>query len=281
MLSEKDEYISLLNIEEIRKRIQEFEALDLAVTSEEEIFSTLLRIFIVNRNGKDFFQFSPLIFTVPKNTRFYRIRKDIEFLLHARREDFWDNQDAPQNRFNKPRERVLYVSTRILTAISETGIMYDDYFVLIEYLTIQPLEISASVVNNRYGDENHDHETIRLMNDFMINLAKMNISSSEKFKYKATNALANIVNCFPLDEENNRAGMQYVSAHTGKMENLVIKGDHLNKLAIKNAWLVRKGLGHQADFYRQIILDEDTFRLIIPQTSSMNGVGEIVSIIKT
>lgn len=277
MVIEEEQYVSLLNAENIRRKIEEFERLDLSLESEERIKSAILDIFCVERLGKRFINFSTYLVSFLPNKRFYRVRKADSFSKERPlcESDFWGNPNAPQNRFNREGECSLYVSSKIETALKETKIGQKEFFVLIEYSNALTLELCPSTVNNRYGDETISNEALRLLNNFINNLASISICEQERYKYKATRALADVINMFPENIETTRDGMLYVSAHTGEMENIVLKGDHTSKLKFNNAWLGFLDDDGSAYFNKQIFLDERGIRIRNVQKSSLKHIGRI------
>ena len=277
MVIEEEQYTSLLNAEDIRRKTKEFESLDLSLESEERIKSAILDIFCVERLGKRVINLSTYLVSFLPNECFYRVRKADSFSKERSlcESDFWGNPSAPQNRFNREGEHSLYVSSKIETALLETKVGQKEFFVLIEYSNILPLELSPSTVSNRYGDESISNEALRLLNNFINNLASISICDQERYKYKATRALSDVINMFPENIETIRDGMLYVSAHTGEMENIVIKGDHTSKLKFNNAWLGFLDDDGAAYFNKQIFIDERGIRIGNVQKDSLEHVGRI------
>ncbi|MEN6595766.1 MAG: RES family NAD+ phosphorylase [Clostridiaceae bacterium] len=275
MFFDESQYIALLNYDEIIRKIAKFEKLDLSTEPEEVIRQAISDIFSVSFEGKQRYMFNSYLLSHSEGEYLYRIRKDVSFILTICIQDLWDNPNAPQNRFNRAGERVLYVSRDARTAMYETQIGVGECFVLIEYSIIQPLEISASEVKNRYGDEDITPKTLALINDFIMRQAKIKVDAVEKFKYKATNALADIINSFPPNVEIIRDGMQFVSTHTRGMDNLVIKGDRIHKLVLKNAWVARMCDNGEIGFYRQIFIENGNIRLGNIIKSSIEHIGKI------
>lgn len=262
-------YISLLDEQEIKRKIEMFGSLDLSLESEERIKSAIFDIISVEYDGKKGCVFRSYLVTLPEKTRLYRVRKNLAFLKNPCEQDFWENETAPINRFNKAGERVLYVSENIGTPLEETGVRQNEYFVLIEYSNIQSLSLSPSEVGNRYGNENSDNEALKLLNGFISKLARLYVGSNERHLYRTTNALADIINSLPTNEEETRDGMLYVSAHTGKMSNLVIKSSSLRKLSIKSIWIAKIDESSRIGFSSNIYIDNGIVRFGEFQRSSV------------
>lgn len=262
-------YISLIDEQEIKRKIGVFDSLDLSLESEERIKGVIYDIFCVEYKGRKGYALNSYLVSILANERLYRVRKDTSFLNNPQVQDFWDNPFAPQNRFNRAGERVLYVSTNIGTALKETEVEQNEVFVLVEYSIDQPLEVSPTEVRNRYGDDNSKNEALTLLNDFIIRLAKIKVGFGEKYLYKTTNALADIINSFPPNEENARDGMYYVSAYTSLMSNLVIKSSSLRKLSIKNIWLAKINESSRIGFGSNIHIENGLVRICEFQRTSI------------
>lgn len=278
MESLDNSYISALNAEEIRNKIAFFSSLDLSVESDEKIMSAILDIFCVELSGKKHLQTCVYLLKLSENEHFYRVRKLNDFREEVCLADFWGNPSAPQNRFNRTGEKVLYVSKKIETALLEMHVAKNESFVLIQYSNMQPLELSPSEVRNKYGDENVDDESLSLLNEFINNLASSFVGTDERYKYNATCALADVINMFPEDLEEIRDGMLYISSHTGKMENVVIKGDHLNKLILNNAWVASIDDDGKLVLFGQFFIENDRIRYGNVSLKSIEYIGSIISI---
>jgi len=275
-------YLQLLDAEEVRRKIEAFELLDFSVESEERIKSAILDIFCVEKKGKYFFTLSVYLISYLPNECLYRVRKADSFSKGRPmcESDFWGNPSAPQNRFNREGETTLYVSRKVSTAIQETKVAKNDCFILVEYSNISPLELCPTEISNRYGDDAIDNEALSLLNNFINNLARVRISEGEQHKYKATRALADVINMLPEKIEATRDGMIYISAYTGEMENIVLKSTAISKLKINNIWLACLNDDGAVIFLKQIFIEQGNVRIDNVQPTSLRHIGETTKFVK-
>jgi hypothetical protein len=281
MQIDNEKYETLLNTEEIQRKIKTFESLDLSLASKEQVRSAFLDIFCVEYEGKKVLVFESYLMTRPSYENIYRVRKVDSFPKDRApcERDFWAHPDAPQNRFNWEGEKVLYVSTDIKTTLLETGVRQREPFVLIQYTNTLPLFLCPSEVKNKDGYGNNSSDKLGLLKNFCSDLARTNVGEKERYKYKATRALVDLLYLLPDNLEETADGILYVSRHTGEMENIVIKGERLNKLAINNAWVASIDENNSFEFYEQIFIESGTIRFGSVSLSSIEKFARNISIV--
>ncbi|HAX39495.1 MAG TPA: hypothetical protein DCY10_01220 [Clostridiales bacterium] len=281
MMIDELKYEALLNTEEIRRRIEKFESLDLSFTSSEQILSAILDIFSVEDEGKKTFIFEYVLTTMSNHERFYRVRKLDSFPQNRApcEADFWNHPEAPINRFNRAGEKVLYASKDVETPLQELRVGKSEPFILIEYINTLPLILCPSEISNRYSDKKPISEALGMLNNFITSLARINVGENERYKYKATRALADLLYMLTDSLEETLDGIFYVSVHTGEMKNIAIKGKKLNKLMINNMWVASRNELNTINLYKQIFIESGTIRCEKVSLSSIEHFARNISLI--
>ena len=234
MSKEYKKYIELafsnIPIENFKAKLIELENV-LPKLPEEETYSELKKAFLGKVNGVDSLCYVSHAREYKIGGFFYRVRKleqPIKYLEHS---DFWE---APPKfikygRLNKPEQQLLYISPgEIETPKKEVGILEKDFFLIVRYEVLKPINVISIGFKDDTTDEftADTNDKINLITEFINRMFLVN----GKHAYKVSSVIAQ-----DICEFENYDGWVYPSvAHKGG-ENLCLKLTAKNKLKVHSA----------------------------------------------
>lgn len=222
------------NIEtyKLKNTIREFWERDYANINIQEIGEALAQIlFLNNPTG---LKFSNSLVEFPVQKSLFRIRTDVCKLSDVLGDinNFWclPKEKVREGRLNHRYEQILYASTNILTACTETGVGNGKKFLLIEYKVIKKFLLISMQLKDRFGAND---ETAILYNDFFNKI--MSRTQEEKPGiYKITNYIKDY-----LFKICNTSGWLYESAQSQKISNVALQYPQIkDKIRVKNVKIV-------------------------------------------
>ncbi|MFW2491700.1 hypothetical protein ACN077_24550 [Clostridium chromiireducens] len=236
----EEDYFNNLVLDDMQKKISDFYNLDFSKMSDDEIRKAYFNCILPQNHN--IYNTSVFEIEVPVNEFLYRIRKDIASLdMIKSTSDFWCNPHQKVNRLNTDNEQILYTSTRLSTAIKETGIEIGEKFLIIKYRVTKPLILIPIQVENRYESEIEDenYKKAKIINDFINNLMCL---TKDKFNevYRITNSIKRIP---PFTNLSTREmdGWLYVSAQDKEMTNIALIFPKVKeKMEVSTTQIVRK-----------------------------------------
>lgn len=232
-----EEYLSSINISELKENIENFKKLDFENISDFEIENAFIKILAVDN------KISNPIFTltIPKNEYFCRIRNNYNYIddfIKEKRfkiENLLNNPNAKMGRLNIENEKSLYLSKNLGTAIKECNVKDGDIFTVTVFQPSIDLSIISTYIENKFGNVSEkNQEKADLINHF-IRDCLIKQESENKNIYRVTNIIAKIL--YKICESD---GLLYFSSKDNKNFNLIINEKSINKLDVRYVFNCKK-----------------------------------------
>ncbi|WP_333875263.1 hypothetical protein [Methylobacter sp.] len=233
MIKYIDEMLSIVDIDDLKKKFIEFEA-KLSTFSDEELPAKIKDAILFDNKGSKVSFFQSEGREYQKGVIFYRVRRLSPSSIKLKYQDFWEPPEhaVGYGRLNKPKERLLYLTPEEpSTPIEEVGVLEGEPFLLICYVSIDVINVFGLGFGGLITEGLSKDSLIKLqlIKDFI----DRNFLSDRNLAYKVSSVIASDICDFNYD------GWVYPSVANKGGENVCLKLSAKNKLKIEAAFICR------------------------------------------